>query len=107
MSKPASHRRTVQPAAERARCVRAGLRHPDADDESLRRGKEPFWEQASTNPVKFVILLHQTLYDDVTLFQVDERFINPDKLRTRIAEGERRFTARNRHLLVDKRGHLF
>jgi hypothetical protein len=29
-------------------------------------GKEPFWQQASTNLVKFVILLHQTLDDYVT-----------------------------------------
>ena len=45
------------------------------------RGKEPFWQQASTNLVKFVILLHQTLDDYVTLFQVYEHVINPDKLR--------------------------
>jgi hypothetical protein len=71
------------------------------------RGKEPFWQQASTNLVKFVILLHQVLDDYVTLFQVYEHVINPDKLRTRIADGERRFTARNRRLIVDKREHLF
>ena len=53
------------------------------------RGKEPFWQQASTNLVKFVILLHQMLDDYVTLFQVYEHVINPDKLRARIAEGER------------------
>jgi len=34
------------------------------------RGKEPFWQQASTNLVKFVILLHQVLDDYLTLFQV-------------------------------------
>jgi hypothetical protein len=34
------------------------------------RGKEPFWQQASTNLIKFVILLHQTLEDYVMLFQV-------------------------------------
>ena len=51
------------------------------------RGKEPFWQQASTNLVKFVILLHQMLDDYVTLFQVYEHVINPDKLRARIAEG--------------------
>ncbi len=55
------------------------------------RGKEPFWQQASTNVMKFVILLHQTLDDYVTLFQVYELVINPDKLRAKIAEGERRF----------------
>jgi len=70
------------------------------------RGKEPFWQQASTNLVKFVILLHQTLDDYVTLFQVYEHVINPDKLRTKIAEGERRFTARNRRIVIDKREHL-
>jgi hypothetical protein len=71
------------------------------------RGKEPFWQQASTNLVKFVILLHQTLDDYVTLFQVYEHAINPDKLRAKIAEGETRFTARNRRIFVDKREHLF
>ena len=71
------------------------------------RGKEPFWQQASTNLVKFVILLHQTLDDYVTLFQVYEHVINAEKLRTRIADGERRFSANNRRLVVDKREHLF
>src|SRR4051794_29993789 len=71
------------------------------------RGKEPFWQQASTNLVKFVILLHQTLDDYVTLFQVYEHVISPDKLRVKIADGERRFTAKNRRIIVDKREHLF
>lgn len=71
------------------------------------RGHEPFWQQASTNLVKFVILLHQTLDDYVTLFQVYEHVINPDKLRSRIEEGERRFAARHRRTVVDKREHLF
>jgi TraM recognition site of TraD and TraG len=70
------------------------------------RGKEPFWQQASTNLVKFVILLHQTLDDYVTLFQVYEHVISQDKIRARIAEGEVRFGARNRRLVVDKREHL-
>src|SRR5438105_194705 len=52
-------------------------------------------------------MLHQTLDDYVTLFQVYEHVINPDKLRARIADGERRFTARNRRIVVDKREHLF
>jgi hypothetical protein len=71
------------------------------------RGKEPFWQQASTNLVKFVILLHQTLDDYVTLFQVYEHVINADKLRTRIDEGERHFRAQHRRIVVDKREHLF
>jgi hypothetical protein len=71
------------------------------------RGKEPFWQQASTNLVKFVILLHQVLDDYVTLFQVYEHVINADKLRARISEGERHFRANHRRIVVDKRGHLF
>jgi hypothetical protein len=71
------------------------------------RGKEPFWQQASTNLVKFVILLHQVLDDYVTLFQVYEHVINADKLRARIDEGERHFRANHRRIVVDKREHLF
>jgi hypothetical protein len=71
------------------------------------RGKEPFWQQASTNLVKFVILLHQTLDDYVTLFQVYEHVINADKLRAKIDEGERHFAGRHRRVVVDKREHLF
>jgi hypothetical protein len=71
------------------------------------RGKEPFWQQASTNLVKFVILLHQVLDDYVTLFQVYEHVINPDKLRTRIQEGETRFNAGNRRIEIDRRELLF
>src|SRR5580765_7761895 len=71
------------------------------------RGKEPFWQQASTNLVKFVILLHQTLDDYVTLFQVYEHVINPDKLRARIQEGETRFNAGNRRITINTRELLF
>jgi hypothetical protein len=71
------------------------------------RGKEPFWQQASTNLVKFVILLHQTLDDYVTLFQVYEHVINAEKLRARITDGERHFRANHRRVVLDKREHLF
>jgi hypothetical protein len=64
-------------------------------------GKEPFWQQASTNLVKFVILLHQVLDGYVTLFQVYEHAINPDKLQARIAEGDERFRVHER-LIVKK-----
>jgi hypothetical protein len=56
------------------------------------RGKEPFWQQAYTNLVKFVILLHKVLYDYVTLFDVYEGAINPALLEQRIKEGERLFS---------------
>ena len=52
------------------------------------KGKEPFWQQAYTNLVKFVILLHKVLYDYVTLFDVYEGAINPDYLEQKIQEGE-------------------
>ena len=44
------------------------------------RGKEPFWQQAYTNLVKFVILLHKVAYDYVTLFNVYECAISPPLL---------------------------
>src|SRR5712664_4239284 len=55
------------------------------------RGKEPFWQQAYTNLVKFIILLHKVLYDYVTLFDVYECAINPKLLEQKIEEGDRRF----------------
>jgi hypothetical protein len=70
------------------------------------RGKEPFWQQASTNLIKFVILLHQVLDGYVTLFQVYEHVIDPDKLRARIVEGRRRFGADARQIVVSKQAHL-
>ena len=69
------------------------------------RGNEPFWHQASTNLMKFVILLHQILDDYVTLFQVYEHVIDPEKLRARIAEGRRRFAGDGRQIVVAKALH--
>jgi len=63
------------------------------------RGKEPFWQQAYTNLVKFIILLHKVLYDYVTLFEVYECAINPRLLESRIEEGDRMFE--KEYLLVD------
>jgi hypothetical protein len=57
------------------------------------RGKEPFWQQAYTNLVKFVILLYKVLDDYVTLFDVYEGAINPSLLEEKIKEGEARFGA--------------
>jgi hypothetical protein len=55
------------------------------------RSKEPFWQQAYTNLVKFIILLHQVLDDYVTLFDVYECAINPKLLEQKIEEGNGRF----------------
>jgi hypothetical protein len=54
------------------------------------RGKEPFWQQAYTNLVKFIILLHKVAYGYVTLFDVYECTISPDVLEKKIQEAERR-----------------
>jgi hypothetical protein len=70
------------------------------------RGKEPFWQQASTNLIKFVILLHQVLDDYVTLFQVYEHVIDPDKLRARVADGRRRFVDEGRQIVISKGTHV-
>src|SRR5438132_5045683 len=52
------------------------------------KGKEPFWQQAYTNLVKFIILLHKVAYDYVTLFNVYECAISPPLLEQRIKEAE-------------------
>jgi hypothetical protein len=52
------------------------------------RGKEPFWQQAYTNLVKFIILLHKVAYDYVTLFDVYQCAISPKILEERIHEAE-------------------
>ncbi|MEQ1911375.1 MAG: TraM recognition domain-containing protein [Vicinamibacterales bacterium] len=63
------------------------------------KGKEPFWQQAYTNLVKFIILLHKVVDDYVTLFDVYECAINPDRLAAKLAEGERRIAQRTRLLV--------
>jgi hypothetical protein len=52
------------------------------------RGKEPFWQQAYTNLVKFIILLHKVAYDYVTFFDIYECAISPPLLEERIREAE-------------------
>ena len=62
------------------------------------KGKEPFWQQAYTNLVKFIIQLHKVAYDYVTLFQVYECAINPELLEKRIREAEQ--LIQGRHYIV-------
>ena len=52
------------------------------------KGKEPFWQQAYTNLVKFIILLHKIAYDYVTLFDVYECAISPALLAECIEDAE-------------------
>src|SRR5437667_469021 len=56
------------------------------------RSKEPFWQQAYTNLVKFIILLHKVAYDYVTLFDVYECAISPEVLEKRIEEAEKKLS---------------
>jgi hypothetical protein len=58
------------------------------------KGKEPFWQQAYTNLVKFIILLHKVVYDYVTLFDVYECAINPELLERRLRAAEERLQVR-------------
>jgi hypothetical protein len=66
------------------------------------RGKEPFWQQAYTNLVKFIILLHKVAFDYVTLFDVYECAINPDLLESRIKEAQRRLVETDSVLLWEE-----
>lgn len=70
------------------------------------KGKEPFWQQAYTNLVKFIILLHKVVDDYVTLFDVYECAINPDRLAEKIAQGEHRFATTSTRLVVSTAAYL-
>jgi hypothetical protein len=63
------------------------------------KGKEPFWQQAYTNLVKFIIQLHKVAYDYVTLFDVYECAINPELLEKRIHEAERVLQSRSYYII--------
>jgi type IV secretory system conjugative DNA transfer VirD4/TraG family protein len=66
------------------------------------RGKEPFWQQAYTNLVKFIILLHKVAFNYVTLFDVYECAINPELLESRIQEAQRRLIEADSVLLWEE-----
>ena len=66
------------------------------------RGKEPFWQQAYTNLVKFIILLHKVAFDYVTLFDVYECAIDNATLERKINEAERRLTETDSVLLWEE-----
>jgi hypothetical protein len=52
------------------------------------RGKDPFWQQAYTNMIQFLILLHKVVDGYCTLLQVYHCAINPDRIREKIREGD-------------------
>lgn len=65
------------------------------------KGKEPFWQQAYTNLVKFIILLHKVVYDYVTPFDVYECAINSSRIEQKIRDGERQFAGKE-YIVVSK-----
>src|SRR5712692_4199879 len=52
------------------------------------KGKEPFWQQAYTNLVKFIIILHQVGFGYVTLFDVYESAISAQVLERKMRHAE-------------------
>jgi len=52
------------------------------------KGKEPFWQQAYTNLVKFIIILHQVGFGYVTLFDVYESVISTQVLEKKLLQAE-------------------
>src|SRR5580704_4347779 len=52
------------------------------------KGKEPFWQQAYTNIVKFIIILHQIGFGYVTLFDVYESAISAQVLERKMRQAE-------------------
>jgi hypothetical protein len=52
------------------------------------KGKEPFWQQAYTNLVKFIIILHQVGFSCVTLFDVYESAISAQVLERKMRQAE-------------------
>jgi hypothetical protein len=52
------------------------------------KGKEPFWQQAYTNLIKFIIILHKIGFGYVTLFDVYESAISHEVLERKIKEAE-------------------
>jgi len=52
------------------------------------KGKEPFWQQAYTNLVKFIIILHQIGFGYVTLFDVYESAISMEVFERKMRQAE-------------------
>jgi hypothetical protein len=66
------------------------------------KGKEPFWQQAYTNLVKFIILLHKVASGYVTLFDVYQCAISPPLLEQKIFEAEEIILGRHSVALMPK-----
>jgi hypothetical protein len=69
------------------------------------KGKEPFWQQAYTNLVKFIIILHKVGFGYVTLFDVYECAISPEILERKLREAEDRIAGKN-HVAVPRSAYM-
>jgi hypothetical protein len=73
------------------------------------RGKEPFWQQAYTNLVKFLIILHKVVDDYVTLFDVYRCAISTEQIRNKIEQGKLMFlklAAQKSYIVIDPMVYL-
>ena len=75
------------------------------------KGKDPFWQQAYTNMIKFIILLHLVVNEYVTLVDVYRCAIGPDELKKKLEEGEKFFAAalgadRENYIAIDASDYL-
>src|SRR6202163_2454181 len=52
------------------------------------KGKEPFWQQAYTNLIKFIIILHQVGFGYVTLFDIYESAISQEVFEKKMRQAE-------------------
>jgi hypothetical protein len=59
------------------------------------KGKEPFWQQAYTNLIKFIIILHKIGFGYVTLFDVYESAISQEVLERKMQEAEQNILGRS------------
>ena len=55
------------------------------------KGKDPFWPMASTNTMKFLVLLYRLVHDYVTLTDVYHAAINPTLLQDKLRLGRERY----------------
>ena len=83
----------LQPSVQRHRAYALAYNIASLLNNLFGKGKEPFWQQAYTNLVKFIIQLHKIAYGYVTLFDVYECAINPELLEKKIHEAEQLLTA--------------
>ena len=72
-----------------ARFVLAGLHRRQPSQSTFRQGQGPFWQQAYTNLVRWIIELHRVLPEQwVTLQQVYQCAIDPDLFAAKIKQAE-------------------